>query len=326
MDVPGVALFSNVESQQAEIRDLRLIDPVVDAGIGNPIFEEDRIEGNRAGSLVDFLWSGTIRRCYVQGGHISADLHIGGLVAYNKGGTLTDCYSTADVNGIKDIGGLVGYNRCTVTGCYAISTVTGVHTVGGLVGSNDGTIQESSAMGDVTGDRYIGGLVGENIRNRMIQGSFSTGFVTGIHYVGGLAGYSYGDVTDCYSMCSISGGWIVGGLIGFLGGVITNCYSAGSIVYEPIEGFEGEPRIHGLVGSVYDPDIIYVFQSFWDIETSGRTVSAGGTGLTTAEMQTAGTFLDAGWDFIDETENGTDDVWWIREGQDYPRLWWELSN
>jgi len=25
-----------------------------------------------------------------------------------------------------------------------------------------------------------------------------------------------------------------------------------------------------------------------------------------------------------ETDNGTDDIWWILEGQDYPRLWWEL--
>ncbi len=39
---------------------------------------------------------------------------------------------------------------------------------------------------------------------------------------------------------------------------------------------------------------------------------------------TASTYLNAGWDFIDETENGTDDIWWILEGQDYPRLWWEL--
>ena len=29
------------------------------------------------------------------------------------------------------------------------------------------------------------------------------------------------------------------------------------------------------------------------------------------------------WDFVGETENGTDDIWWIDEGQDYPRLWWE---
>jgi len=69
-----------------------------------------------------------------------------------------------------------------------------------------------------------------------------------------------------------------------------------------------------------------VFGSFWDIDRSGQTTSFAGTGKTTAEMQTAGTFLDAGWDFFDETQNGTDDLWWIVEGQDYPRLWWELSD
>jgi hypothetical protein len=63
---------------------------------------------------------------------------------------------------------------------------------------------------------------------------------------------------------------------------------------------------------------------FWDTQTSGQASSAGGTGKTTAEMQTASTFLDAGWDFIDETANGTEDIWWILEGQDYPHLWWEL--
>ena len=47
--------------------------------------------------------------------------------------------------------------------------------------------------------------------------------------------------------------------------------------------------------------------------------------IAAAEMQTASTFLDAGWDFVNETENGTDDIWWIDEGQDYPRLWWEQS-
>ncbi|MHC4593623.1 MAG: hypothetical protein ACYS19_01590 [Planctomycetota bacterium] len=25
-----------------------------------------------------------------------------------------------------------------------------------------------------------------------------------------------------------------------------------------------------------------------------------------------------------ETENGTEDIWWILEGQDYPQLTWEL--
>ncbi len=36
--------------------------------------------------------------------------------------------------------------------------------------------------------------------------------------------------------------------------------------------------------------------------------------------------LYAGWDFVDESANGTEDIWWILEGQNYPRLLWETSH
>jgi hypothetical protein len=62
--------------------------------------------------------------------------------------------------------------------------------------------------------------------------------------------------------------------------------------------------------------------SFWDTETSGQVTSDGGTGLSTIEMQTLSTFIDAGWDFVGETANGTDDIWKMPAG-DYPRLSWE---
>ena len=67
----------------------------------------------------------------------------------------------------------------------------------------------------------------------------------------------------------------------------------------------------GLVGEIENSgrDVI---NSYWDIETSGQTTSAGGTGKTTAEMQTASTFLEAGWDFIE--------IWDIAENQTYPFL------
>ena len=65
--------------------------------------------------------------------------------------------------------------------------------------------------------------------------------------------------------------------------------------------------------------------SFWDAETSGQSGSDDGIGKTTDEMQTAGTFLETGWDFVDETANGTEDIWWILDGRDYPRLVWELT-
>ena len=120
----------------------------------------------------------------------------------------------------------------------------------------------------------------------------------------------------CYSTGTVTGDSRVGGLVGSNDvGAVIDCYSTGAVSGISSVG------VGGLVGNSYRGSIN---ASFWDIETSGQATSKGGTGKTTAEMQTASTFIDAGWDFVDETTNGTEDIWWILEGQDYPRLWWEL--
>ncbi|MFC1793083.1 hypothetical protein ACFL3Q_05800 [Planctomycetota bacterium] len=75
----------------------------------------------------------------------------------------------------------------------------------------------------------------------------------------------------------------------------------------------------------YNSEDALVTSSFWDVETSDQTTSDGGTGKNMAEMQTASTFLEVGWDFMGESANGTDDIWWIDEGNDYPRLSWETE-
>jgi hypothetical protein len=49
-----------------------------------------------------------------------------------------------------------------------------------------------------------------------------------------------------------------------------------------------------------------------------------GAGRTTAQQQAVHAYLEAGWDFVDGMQNGTEDIWWIDEGQDCPRLWQEL--
>ena len=246
-DTGYVGLFTYVSGENALIKNLGLIDPNVNAGSGDNI-----------GSLVGWLGEGTITNCYVQGGSVTGDWRVGGLVGDNSyGGTITNCYATGSVSGGWAVGGLVGYNRGTITNCYATASVTGRWFVGGLVGSG-GTITNCYSSASVSGNRYVGGLVGENWAT--ITNCYSTGRVSGNSDVGGLVGAGYGRVTD----------------------------------------------------------------SFWDIEASGQTISAGGVGKTTAEMQTESTFTDAGWDFLAESVNGTEDIWWILEGQDYPRLWWEL--
>ena len=248
------------------------------------------------GSLVGTLRAGTVSHCYVRGGHILGGSDVGGLVGRN-GGTISQCDAAADVTGTDAVGGITGRNIGSVNECLSTCAVVGADLVGVLVGCNgseqdrkDGIITSSSANGTAVGDTCVGGL----------------------------AGFSIGTVANCYAHGTVIGNERVGGLVGYRQkGTISNCYSTTAIA--------ADKRVGGLVG-LNTGGTIGAFASFWDVETSGWTTSPVGTGLTTAQMQTAATFLDAGWDFVGETANGTDDVWWILEGQDYPRLWWERDD
>ncbi len=237
------------------------------------------------------------------------------------------------------IGYFVDYSRKPFNGvfdgnCHTISNFSYTSTDRNYIGLFGYVDAENALIKDLglidpnvdagTGD-YVGSLVGY-LRDGTVTGNYvEGGTVSGNMYVGGLVG-AHGEkpgypepppftISNCYSTGSVSGATAVGGLVGYnnYDGRITNCYATGSV--------SGTTDVGGLVGDNYGT----VSDSFWDIQTSGQSISDGGTGKTTAEMQMASTFTDVGWDFVEETENGTDDIWWILEGQDYPSLWWELD-
>jgi hypothetical protein len=162
---------------------------------------------------------------------------------------------------------------------------------------------------------YVAGLAAFNYGS--IIGCYCTGVVDGNEYVGGLVGDNTigSDITNCYSMTAINGNEYVGGIAGYTRGNVTTCYSTGKVTGEG-------PNIGGLIGENF-PDYGIVTDCFWDTQTSGQSISDGGTGKTTAQMKTESTFTDAGWDFVGETTNGDEDIWMINEGSDYPRLWWQ---
>jgi hypothetical protein len=83
----------------------------------------------------------------------------------------------------------------------------------------------------------------------------------------------------------------------------------------------GSKNVGGLVGELKNQATV---GGFWDIETSGRSESAGGTGRSTAEMKDITTFSGAGWDIIAVALNETDPVhiWNIVNGITYPFLSW----
>jgi len=272
---------------------------------------------DNVGGLVGYNW-GTLTDCYTTGA-VSAGSYVGGLVGANRG-AVTGCYTAGSVSGEDDVGGLAGFSDATVTGCYCAGTVSGSERVGGLVGYNfDGTVTRCFSTGAVAGTGAVGGLMGENWAYGRVTQCYSTGAISGTGHVGGLVGSNDYALTDCYSTGAVIGTEYVGGLVGGNSGTVTHCYSTGTVT-------AGVRSVGGLLGSnnfSYYEGLLR--HSFWDIQTSGMSTSAGGTGKATAEMQMAKTFLDAGWDFVGETANGTEDIWWIDEGKDYPRLWWEAK-
>ena len=207
-------------------------------------------------------------------------------------------------------------------------TITGQSNLG-LFGKVDSTAEISNlSIKDVNIvglGNYVGGLAGEN--NGNISYCCSTGIVNGIEYIGGLVGRNTqsGSIMSSHTSCNVNGNFHVGGLVGSNSGIVINCYSNGPV--------NGTGDIGGLAGfeSLQSDDLSEdnipgnVIDSFWDIETSGCITSDGGIGKTTAEMMDPNTYKNSGWDFMDETTNGTDDSWWIDQGQDYPRLYWETT-
>jgi len=244
-------------------------------------------EGVGCLGLFGCLESGEVRNLGVVDVNItgSGNYH-GGLVGLNYFGHVTQCYSTGAVSGNDAVGGLVGLNWSTVTQCYSSGTVHGAGTASFSFGGVGGLVGNNSYCGTVTQCYSTGPVSGNSLMVSCGSGGDSwCGFST---VGGGLVGVNDGTVTQCYSSGAVSGGWDVGGLIGGGFGTVT--------------------------------------ASFWDTQTSGKQCgSDGGIGKTTAEMQTASTFLNAGWDFVGETVNGTGDTWWIVEGRACPRLTWEKN-
>jgi hypothetical protein len=56
------------------------------------------------------------------------------------------------------------------------------------------------------------------------------------------------------------------------------------------------------------------------MQTSGQSGSADGMELATSDIQDLEVLLSEGWNFVYETVNGLEDILWIFEGKNYPRL------
>jgi hypothetical protein len=267
-----------------------------------------------------------ITNCFSTGfitGHYDS---VGGLVG-GFFGEMSNCYSDANVLGIEDsTGGLIGRLGGNVISSYSTGDVTGVLEVGGLAGKSEAycIITNCFSTSNVYGQGIVGGLVGLNFHSD-INNCYSTGNVMDIppttsynNICGGLVGrnYQYSEINNSYSIGDVSGRLRIGGLVGDnYNSLVNNCYSIGFV--------SGTDDVGGLIGILRQNSEVY--NSFWDIDTSGQSTSNGGTGKTSYEMQSVVTFTSSGWDFAWEIENGSDDIWGINgnDNEGYPFFIWQ---
>jgi len=259
---------------------------------------------------------------------VTGNQGVGGFVGWNDDSIISNCYTTGCIIGDQEIGGLVGYNHySTISNSYNTGSVTGDNLVGGIVGFNNdaSTISNCYSISSLTGNDEIGGLTGCNEYSTILN-SYSTCSITGYNCVGGLVGVCYeSSISNSYSNGSvIEGNNKVGGLVGInISCPIINSYSTSCVV--------GNDNVGGLIGYIDYPD---VQNSFWDIQTSGQTTSAGGTGKTTAEMQDVATYtslatvgLEEPWDFAGNPfdDIGNEDIWNMDglNNEGYPFLSWQ---
>jgi len=209
---------------------------VVNATISNiGVFNVD-IDGiSNVGGLIGFS-SGTtaISNSFSTGNITATSSGIGGLIGNAAGitGTISKCFSMVNVDGLYNLGGLVGENFHHITNSYASGNVTGIassYQAGGFVGTNGdgGFIENSYSTGSVSiqgpaEGTKAGGFSGLNdTTNGEIIYSFSTGAVSGLSDLGGFIGCNWADATkidECYWDITLSGMASVLGTGGVTGG------------------------------------------------------------------------------------------------------------
>ena len=284
----------------------------------------------KAGGLVGSVYEAEVSNSRANAVLIGGDT-VGGLIGYTNLSSITGSSSLGSVAGWSKVGGLVGHSNGTdVSNSFSESSIDATNSgpnndyVGGLVGlfANFGSVTDSYASGDVSGEKATGGLLG-GLLLAGVYDSYALGNVEAVldtqsSGVGGLIGDSTsGEVERSYALGDVVGVDWAGGFIGramvetvisdsFARGAVSGFFPAGfastvsatsTVVRSFSTGAVADagmlPAPGGFVGEA-DPGSV-VGSSFWNTETSGRSLSDAGTGKTTSEMRDPETYRAAGW-------------------------------
>jgi hypothetical protein len=190
-----VGLFGYI--RQAEIRNVGVISGEV-AGRAH------------VGAICGVAYSSRIIACYNKGAKVTAyNRAAGGVCGYGpENAEIIACYNTGEVNGLNNVGGVIGDARGTVTACYNTGNVNGTGgSVGGVVGVEiGGALTACYNIGIVTGgNTYVGGVCGNRDSGSTITACYWL-HRTGTNYPAYGVGNPASD-TNAAKFSGNNGGW-----------------------------------------------------------------------------------------------------------------------
>jgi hypothetical protein len=221
--------------------------------------------GQRVGALVGNKEL-FVKNCYSTGTVEGSGDIVGGLVGRNGLSAVSDCYSSCNVSGALNVGGLIG-SGANVMNCHATGNVIGTQNVGGLIGgigTSGGTVYKCYATGNVSASGpfpFVGGFIGR-VQNGLIDLCYATGTLNSTNAAGFIYMLNAGTVKRCYSSAKIinSGNAFNMYIAGFIGeneSQIRDCYTTATINYPTnnanayISGFVGRNQNRGEIYNCY---------------------------------------------------------------------------
>lgn len=192
-------------------------------------------------------------------------------------------------------GGILAGNssHSEIMNCKVSGTLSGGIALGGLVGFVEySTIHSCQVSANLSGgNQFVGGIC-SRARYSSISQCTTTGSISENDSAGGIAGYLYtSTVSDCYSRIDFSGGGTAAGVVYYMQlSSIRNSYYSGEM--------SNQSERYGVFG-IPSGESESVVSCYWDMQTSGTSISNGGEGRTTAQMTypyAENTYV--GWDFF----------------------------
>ena len=291
------------------------------------------VEGiGHVGGLAGYAENTTISAITVEAS-ITGTTYVGGVAGQAINCTMTTCNASTTIvssGSNSNVGGLVGNARGgTISKCTAENSLTAAdesNYVGGLVGYSESPVSLSFSAGNVTATgsgSYSGGLVGYALSP--IENCYSKANTNGTQFTAALVGYTFSSIDKCYAKGNVNGVMYGGGVVGELDGPtasISNSIACCNTLSLTAQSSWGSRVIGGFKNGAAEPGnnnyaLSTMQVSLNNVPQTKTDDSVEGIAKTKAELKTAQTYMDLGWNFSE--------VWGIEEGERYPYLLWEID-